>query len=583
MKFVPQKFGKFTLLDKIASGGMAEIFMAQTAGPGGFEKIVALKRILPSFGGHQEFISMFIEEAKITSQLTHSNIVQIYEFGEIDNTYYLSMEFVDGKNLRQLLSRCEELKHPMPLEHAVFIAHKIGEGLDYAHRFQDKKAQESLHIIHRDVSPQNILISYEGEIKLIDFGIAKIKAHEGRTKSGVLKGKFSYMSPEQASGEPIDQRSDIFSIGIILFEMLTRQRLFAGPNDAATLKKIQEAKIPAPSLFNPDVPFELEEIVFKALTKDPAKRYQTAKDFHRELTRFLHTLNPDFTASHLAAFIRSLFSTELMEHKKHMNEVLSSIVTVHEKPQKLDEEIHPLRSAQGRQDSTPEAKTQPQGKKTLPLKQISQDTEETYNKKVLLQLGIMGFAVIVLSLLLLALNQHPERIIQSVAPIKATTPPPQDTQTPPQSAVPKLSTLRIDTAPQGADVYLDDILMGQTPLTLPRQSQHRSLKLVIKKEGFEVLQETISLTSSNYHIMKNLVSQRFGFLNIKTVPEKSDIFIDGKFIQTTPIVKYRIPAGKHAIKAVHTEFNLIAEKEIDIEADEIKVIDENELVFKPQP
>ncbi len=580
MKFVPQQFGKFTLLDKIASGGMAEIFMAQTLGPGGFEKIVALKRILPSFSGHQEFISMFIEEAKITSQLTHSNIVQIYEFGEIDNTYYLSMEFIDGKNLRQLLSRCEELKRPMPLEHAVFVANKICEGLDYAHRFQDKKAHESLHIIHRDISPQNILVSYEGEIKLIDFGIAKIKAHEGRTKSGVLKGKFSYMSPEQASGEPIDQRSDIFSVGTLLFEMLTRQRLFAGPNDAATLKKIQEAKIPAPSLFNPDVPFELEEIVFKALAKDPAKRYQTAKDFHRELTRFLHTLNPDFTASHLATFMRSVFSTELAEHKKHLNEVLSSVVTLRPSlPQKEEKEALP----QTQINTFHKEKTHVEGEKHAPKRIFSENNEEAYTKKVFLQLGIMGLVVIVLSLLLLSLNQHPERIVQSVAPIKAIPTAPQEPQTIPQSSVPKLAILRIDTDPQGADIYIDDLLMGQTPLTLPHQPQQKSLKLVVKKEGFEVLQETISLTSSSHHIMKNLVSQRFGFLNIKTVPEKSDIFIDGKFIKTAPVVKYRIPAGKHAIKAVHAELNLIAEKEIEIKADEIKVIDEHELVFKPQP
>ena len=307
MAFQPTKFGKFLLLDKIATGGMAEIFMAQTVGPGGFEKIVALKRILPNLSSNQEFISMFIDEAKVTSQLTHGNIVQIYEFGEIDQNYYLSMEFVDGKNLRQILARAEEIKRILPLEHVVYIVNKICEGLDYAHRFRDKREREALQIVHRDISPQNILLSYEGEVKLIDFGIAKTRSQDGKTKSGVLKGKFGYMSPEQASGTPIDQRTDIFSTGIILFEMLTHQRLFASNNDLATLKKIQEAKIPAPSLFNPDIPFELEEIVLKALSKDPNKRYQTAHQFHRDLSKFLHTLNPDFTSSHVASFVRSLF------------------------------------------------------------------------------------------------------------------------------------------------------------------------------------------------------------------------------------------------------------------------------------
>src|SRR3989344_406971 len=166
MDFKPKEFGKFMLLDRIASGGMAEIFMAQMVGPGGFEKIVALKCILPHLSSNKEFISMFIDEAKTTSQLTHSNIVQIYDFGhlksETQENYYLAMEYVDGKNLRQILARCEEIKRPIPIEHAIYMVSKICEGLDYAHRFREKRAQESLQIIHRDISPQNVLVSYEG-------------------------------------------------------------------------------------------------------------------------------------------------------------------------------------------------------------------------------------------------------------------------------------------------------------------------------------------------------------------------------------------------------------------------------------
>src|SRR3989338_3224141 len=185
MAFSPKKFFKFILLDKIASGGMAEIFLAQTQGPGGFEKTVALKRILPQYCANEEFISMFIDEARTTSQLSHSNIVQIYEFGNEESHYYLSMEYVDGKNLRQILQRSEELQRPIPIEHAVYIVSRICEGLDYAHRFRDKRAHTNLHIIHRDISPQNVLVSYEGEVKLVDFGIAKTRAKSDKTKSGV--------------------------------------------------------------------------------------------------------------------------------------------------------------------------------------------------------------------------------------------------------------------------------------------------------------------------------------------------------------------------------------------------------------
>lgn len=393
MGIFPQKFAKFTLLEKIASGGMAEIFLAKSAGPGGFEKLLVLKRILPHHSADSEFISMFIDEARTTSQLNQSNIVHIYEFGECENTYYLAMEYVDGKNLRQILARSEELKRPMPVEHAVYIAGKICEGLDYAHRFRDKSGNELLQIIHRDISPQNILVSYEGEVKLIDFGIAKTRAKAGKTKAGVLKGKFGYMSPEQAHGEPLDQRTDIFSTGIILFEMITHQRLFTSLNDLSTLKKIQEAKIPPPSLFNPDVPFELEDIILKALEKDLSRRYQTARDLQRDLNRFLNTLNPDFSASLTAAYIRSLFADEILAHKKKMRKL-----EVEPEKQEIQKTLTDIEQQKREVERPIEA-----------MERISY-------RKMWFQLTLMGLAIVILSLLLLVLNQAPERIIQSTSP-----------------------------------------------------------------------------------------------------------------------------------------------------------------------
>ena len=565
MAFQPTKFGKFLLLDKIATGGMAEIFMAQTVGPGGFEKIVALNRILPNLSSNQEFISMFIDEAKVTSQLTHGNIVQIYEFGEIDQNYYLSMEFVDGKNLRQILARAEEIKRILPLEHVVYIVNKICEGLDYAHRFRDKREREALQIVHRDISPQNILLSYEGEVKLIDFGIAKTRSQDGKTKSGVLKGKFGYMSPEQASGTPIDQRTDIFSTGIILFEMLTHQRLFASNNDLATLKKIQEAKIPAPSLFNPDIPFELEEIVLKALSKDPNKRYQTAHQFHRDLSKFLHTLNPDFTSSHVASFVRSLFALEILEHKKTMIEVA--------KPPEIEKKVLEVTPEKTKVSEVKEStRTDVQWKadkekveEEMPLPQ------EPYTHKVWLQIGVLGLAVVTLSLLLLFLNQNPTRMIQSEIPQQSKPTP-----------VTQTSVLRIDTDPQNADVHIDEKLFGQTPLAIPHLPQHQELKILLKKAGYQDVEENISLTTPTHNINKILVAIGSGFLNIKTVPN-SDIYVDGTKIGTTPILKFEITAGKHTIRAVNTELNLTAEKDINIEVDEVKLVDETELVFHPVP
>lgn len=480
---------------------------------------------------------MFIDEAKVTSQLTHSNIVQIYEFGELDENYYLSMEFVDGKNLRQILARSEELKRPIPLEHAVYMVSKICEGLDYAHRFRDKRLGTTLQIMHRDISPQNVLISFEGEVKLIDFGIAKTKAQDGKTKSGVLKGKFGYMSPEQASGDPMDQRTDIFSTGIILFEMLTHQRLFMSNNDLTTLKKIQEAKIPAPSLFNPDIPFELEEISLKALSKDPAKRYQTARDFHQDLSKFLHTLNPEFTASHVSIFIRSLFAADILDHKKHMNEVLLYLSQLDKAVP--DEEAHVERSAVIPQKRKITSETQTKSQTLRESEQISNaqmspevnQTEEQYTSKVWLQLGLMGLAVLILSVLLLYMNKKTDDLVQADIAVPTEEPKPASEPTSENIHTPTPAVVRI---------------------VADREDNETSV----------------------------LQKKEFGFLNIKTEPI-SDIYIDDIKIGTTPIIRYQISAGTHTVKALNTEFNLTAEKSIEIKSEDVKLLSEDDFIFHP--
>ena len=221
-----EKFGQYILLDKVGSGGMAELFKAKKVGIEGFERVLAIKRILPHLSSDEEFIDMFIAEAKLVALLSHKNITQVYDFGKIGQNYFIAMEYIRGKDLRGLLKRCNEKNIKFPITLAVFIAKEVASGLSYAHRQKDSM-EKSLNIIHRDVSPQNILISYDGDVKVVDFGIAKAGS-QSRTTTGVLKGKLSYMSPEQAWGKTIDHRSDIFAIGIVLYEMLTGERLLRG-------------------------------------------------------------------------------------------------------------------------------------------------------------------------------------------------------------------------------------------------------------------------------------------------------------------------------------------------------------------
>jgi len=308
----PTPFGKYYLLERINVGGMAEVFRAKAFGVEGFERLVAVKRILPNIAEDKEFIRMFIEEAKLAVQLNHANIAQIFDLGVVDGAYYIALEHVHGRDLRGMFDRCRQLGDPMPVSQACFVVMKVCEGLDYAHNKRDQAGRE-LHLVHRDVSPQNVLVSFEGEVKLIDFGIAKAAGKGSKTQAGILKGKFGYMSPEQVRGIPIDRRSDVFSCGIVLYELLTGERLFVGESDFSTLEKVRNVEILPPSTYNRRIPDELERIVLKALAKDPDERYANAIDLHDELQAFVYTAGEFYSRKDLAGWMKKTFGREIEE------------------------------------------------------------------------------------------------------------------------------------------------------------------------------------------------------------------------------------------------------------------------------
>ncbi|HRZ79848.1 MAG TPA: serine/threonine-protein kinase, partial [bacterium] len=316
---LPRSFGKYYLLELINVGGMAEVFKAKMFGVEGFEKIVAIKKILPEVAEDAEFIRMFIDEAKIAVRLQHPNIVQILELGKIEDSYFIAMELVNGKDLKTIRKRLKRVELLMPVEQSAYIISQVCDGLDYAHRKTDDK-MNSLNIVHRDISPQNMIVSYEGTVKLIDFGIAKAKSKSTKTQAGMLKGKFSYMSPEQVSGQPIDRRSDIFSLGVVFFEMLTGKRLFLGKNDVETLEKIRKAEVPPPSVFNSSVPPELDRIVLKALSKDRDERYQWASEFSDDLKKFSFSTSKNFSRQDMMNFMSEFFADELEEETAKLEE-----------------------------------------------------------------------------------------------------------------------------------------------------------------------------------------------------------------------------------------------------------------------
>ncbi|GEN09354.1 Serine/threonine protein kinase [Myxococcus fulvus] len=313
----PTLFGKYLLLERINVGGMAEVFIAKAFGVEGFERILAIKKILPTMAEDEEFITMFIDEARISVQLNHANIVHIHELGKHDDAYFIAMEYVAGRDVRTILERYRRRKEIMPTAQAVFVASKLCDGLDYAHRKKDARGQD-LHIIHRDVSPQNVLISYEGEVKVIDFGIAKAANRSQKTQAGILKGKFGYMSPEQVRGMPIDRRSDIFAVGVLLYEMLTGEKLFVGESDFSTLEKVRNADVPLPREFNPNIPPGLEKVVLKALAREPEERYQWGSDLAEDLMRFLLAGDAIYSSKHLSSYMKEAFAEDMLREAEKM-------------------------------------------------------------------------------------------------------------------------------------------------------------------------------------------------------------------------------------------------------------------------
>lgn len=303
------KLGPYAIVEQIAAGGMAEIYLAKTQGVAGFVKHCALKVIHADFASDEDFVQMLIDEAKIAVRLTHANIAQIHELGRYRDTYYIAMEYVDGADLFRVMRRLSELGVAVPIDIAVYVAQEICTGLHYAHQRRDDKGQPS-NIIHRDISPQNVLISYAGEVKIVDFGIAKAAQRTQQTQAGVIKGKCYYMSPEQAWGKRVDHRTDVFSAGVVLYEVLTGSMLYLEQDATRLLHMAREAHIEQPSKRRQDIPPALERVVMKALDPQLEDRWQTAGELQSQLTSLLYSYAPDFTAERLARIVRVALDNE---------------------------------------------------------------------------------------------------------------------------------------------------------------------------------------------------------------------------------------------------------------------------------
>jgi len=352
-EFQPIRFGKYLLVEKLATGGMAQLYRGKIVGVQGFEKYIAIKMILPHLAEEKELVNSFIDEAKLAALLNHQNIVQIYDFGSMENSYFITMEFLHGKDLRHVLAKSKERSLPLSLENSMYVASRICAGLAYAHTLKDFQGKP-LHLIHRDISPQNIFLTYEGDVKIVDFGIAKAASQSTITQIGMIKGKVAYMSPEQACGTSIDHRSDIFSTGVLLYEMITGNRMFTGEDTMQILAKVRDADYLPLEAVKSGLSPKIYEILNRALARDPADRYSSCDEMMADLEECMFRADMRPSARTVTDYMKGLFREEISAERDRIRE--SAMADIEEHPETIEEPKLPPPAAEGRREGeTPPA------------------------------------------------------------------------------------------------------------------------------------------------------------------------------------------------------------------------------------
>src|SRR5262245_3817831 len=295
---------RYRITERVAAGGMAEVFRGVAESMRGFKQDLAIKRILRSLTKNKKFVAMFLDEARLSLALQHANIVQVFDIGHTEDTYFIVMEYVDGVDLKALLEWRRRINRRVPIAHGLYMVLEMCKGLAYAHDVHNPETGGLMGIVHRDISPPNVLISKQGEVKVVDFGLAKATSQVEITDPGVVKGKMSYLSPEAARGEEVDARADIFAVGILLYELLTGKRLFYGETDYQTVELVRQARVPSIQQQNREVEPELEAIVRKALARDATARYQTAGELQESIAQYLFSRGMKITSRDIAELVR---------------------------------------------------------------------------------------------------------------------------------------------------------------------------------------------------------------------------------------------------------------------------------------
>ncbi len=568
--------GRFTLLTPLAQGGMAEIWLARQSGLQGFEKLVVIKRMMTALEADPEYVNMFLTEARLAAMLSHPNVVQIYELGEEEGSLYIVMEYLDGEDLAVV--RRTGQKHGLPLldHYTARLISMAAEGLHYAHTRTGIDGKQ-LSIVHRDISPQNLIATFDGGLKVVDFGIAKLATHH--TNSGKLKGKLAYMSPEQARGEQLDARSDVFSLGIVLFEVVTRTRLLPKLNDVDLLNIMASTEaLPRPSERRPDLSPGLEMIIMKALCRKREQRFQNAREMQDALESWLRDTGKHASAGDLADYLRTVFARRIHDRRQLIETAMTAELTP-SSARHLSNMVARQAAGTGSSESHSSTRWRDGLRRRAPM-----------------------IALVALSVLVLAIagaiikrisDRQAEAVVEPVRPMVVKVP---------QARPP---VLVVDTVPSGALLTIDGQARGRSPQTL-EQLGVGTHQISATLEGYQPAQRAVELEQAGERVLVELALLPIavpipvpvppgpgtdagvkpvavkpppkkppppaptGKLTLKTTPW-STVYLGKKKLGDTPLINMVLPAGKHTLRMVNPESNLENSVEVEIKANETTV------------
>ncbi|MCG3174261.1 MAG: Serine/threonine-protein kinase PknD [Myxococcota bacterium] len=536
-------FGKYQLLGRISQGGMAEIVLARMRGVSGFEKLFAIKRILPQFCRDEEFLQMLVDEANIAAGLSHPNIVHIYELGQEGDYYFIAMEYVRGQDLYNLLRFARRREKPLPAADAVYIAIQICKALHYAHNFRNARGVPR-PIVHRDVSPNNVLLSYDGDVKLADFGIARAEGKISKTNAGAIKGKFSYLSPEQTDGRPPDARSDLFSAGIVLWEMLAGRRLFDADDEMATLQLVRNCEIPPLKDEARGIDDALDAILRSALARNPEDRCPGAQELQTRLSGWLARHDPHYTERHLAGYLHELCAPEIQRLETRLRDIEAesdagdvagagdinaafeedTLAPVGSYPVVSQPEGDP-RNPPPAPSPTPAAGMAPAPLPAESLPFLGPVTATGTLPQPVEKRLPLGFAAVVVALAVAA----------ALLAVKWAPPPVSD-----ENAVVRAeSLLMITSDPDKASIEINGERRGETPLLVGGLEQ-KVITVRLSKEGHETFTAAVDLKGKRQENLKAALPPLFATLKFTSDPKSAAVYLNEELKGQTPLTLDRL-------------------------------------------